>query len=51
MQVQKNAKAMAAAFVKKRYDLISGGDNHMMLIDLRIKVSLERAENALKKLR
>ena len=37
-QVQKNAQAMAAAFVAKGYDLISGGtDNHLMLIDLRNK--------------
>lgn len=29
---------MAAAFVKRGYDLVSGGtDNHMMLIDLRNK--------------
>ncbi len=38
MQLQKNAKAMAEAFVKRNYQLISGGtDNHMMLIDLRNK--------------
>jgi glycine hydroxymethyltransferase len=51
MQVQKNAKAMAAAFVKRGYDLISGGtDNHMMLIDLRNKgISGKDAENALVK--
>ena len=51
MQVQKNAKAMAAAFVKKGYDIISGGtDNHMMLIDLRNKnISGKEAENALVK--
>lgn len=37
-QVVKNAQAMAAAFVEKGYDLISGGtDNHLMLIDLRSK--------------
>ena len=37
-QVQKNAQAMAQAFVKRGYDLISGGtDNHLMLIDLRSK--------------
>jgi glycine/serine hydroxymethyltransferase len=36
--LQKNAKAMAEAFVKRGYDIISGGtDNHMMLIDLRKK--------------
>ncbi len=51
MQVQKNAKAMAAAFIKRGYDLISGGtDNHMMLIDLRNKnISGKDAENALGK--
>lgn len=51
MQVQKNAKAMAAAFVKRGYDLISGGtDNHMMLIDLRNKgITGKEAENALVK--
>jgi glycine hydroxymethyltransferase len=51
MQVQKNAKAMAAAFVKRGYNLISGGtDNHMMLIDLRNKnISGKEAENALVK--
>jgi glycine hydroxymethyltransferase len=51
MQVQKNAKAMAAAFVKRGYDLISGGtDNHMMLIDLRNKnISGKDAEIALGK--
>ena len=38
LQVKKNADAMAKAFVKKDYHLISGGtDNHMMLIDLRNK--------------
>src|SRR5210317_1117314 len=36
IQVKKNATAMADAFVKKGYDIISGGtDNHCMLIDLR----------------
>lgn len=51
MQVQKNAKAMAAAFVKRGYDIISGGtDNHMMLIDLRNKgITGKEAENALVK--
>ncbi|NMH28891.1 serine hydroxymethyltransferase [Flavobacterium silvaticum] len=51
MQVQKNAKAMAEAFVKRGYDLISGGtDNHMMLIDLRNKgITGKEAENALVK--
>ena len=37
-QVQKNAQAMAKAFMDKGYDIISGGtDNHLMLIDLRNK--------------
>ena len=37
-QVRANAQAMAAAFVKRDYHIISGGtDNHMMLIDLRNK--------------
>jgi glycine hydroxymethyltransferase len=51
MQVQKNAKAMAEAFNKRGYNLISGGtDNHMMLIDLRNKnISGKEAENALVK--
>ena len=51
LQVQKNAKAMAAAFVKRDYHLISGGtDNHMMLIDLRNKnITGKEAENALVK--
>ena len=38
VQVAKNAKAMANAFVSKGYKIISGGtDNHLMLIDLRSK--------------
>jgi len=38
VQVQKNAKALAQAFVKKGYYIVSGGtDNHLMLIDLRPK--------------
>lgn len=37
-QVQKNAQAMAKAFMAKGYEIISGGtDNHLMLIDLRNK--------------
>lgn len=49
MQLQKNAKAMADAFVKRGYHLISGGtDNHMMLIDLRNKgITGKDAEKAL----
>lgn len=50
-QVQKNAAAMAEAFVAKGYKIISGGtDNHLMLIDLRSKfpeLSGKKAENAL----
>ncbi|WP_297514660.1 serine hydroxymethyltransferase [Flavobacterium sp.] len=51
LQVQKNAQAMANAFVERGYHLISGGtDNHMMLIDLRNKgISGKDAENALVK--
>lgn len=51
LQVQKNAKAMAEAFTKRGYNIISGGtDNHMMLIDLRNKnISGKEAENALVK--
>lgn len=51
MQVQKNAKAMADAFTKRGYNIISGGtDNHMMLIDLRNKnITGKEAENALVK--
>src|SRR5690606_7886368 len=38
VQVKKNAQAMAESFVKRGYDIISGGtDNHLMLIDLRNK--------------
>ena len=42
---------MAATFVKRGYNLISGGtDNHMMLIDLRNKnITGKEAENALVK--
>ena len=37
-QVQKNATAMAEAFVKRGYKIVSGGpDNHLMLVDLRTK--------------
>ena len=48
-QVQKNAQAMAAAFVSKGYEIISGGtDNHLMLIDLRNKnISGKKAEQVL----
>lgn len=49
VQVKKNAAVMAKAFVKKGYDIISGGtDNHMMLIDLRNKgITGKAAEEAL----
>lgn len=51
IQVVKNAKAMAATFIDKGYQIISGGtDNHMMLIDLRNKnITGKQAENALVK--
>ena len=49
VQVKRNADAMAKSFVKRGYDLISGGtDNHMMLIDLRNKnITGKEAELAL----
>ena len=38
IQVQKNAQALAKAFIDKGYYIVSGGtDNHLMLIDLRTK--------------
>lgn len=38
VQVKKNAKVMADAFIAKGYNLVSNGtDNHLMLIDLRSK--------------
>ena len=38
IQVAKNAKVMAQAFMNKGYNIVSGGtDNHLMLIDLRNK--------------
>ncbi len=51
IQVKKNAHAMAEAFIKRGYKLISEGtDNHMMLIDLRNKnITGKQAENALVK--
>ncbi len=50
-QVQKNAQAMAKAFVAKGYNLISGGtDNHLMLIDLRNKnITGKKAQETLDK--
>jgi glycine hydroxymethyltransferase len=49
VQVAKNAKAMADAFIHRGYSVISGGtDNHMMLIDLRSKgITGKIAENSL----
>lgn len=49
LQVVKNAKTMADAFVERGYHVISGGtDNHLMLIDLRSKgVNGRDAERAL----
>lgn len=51
VQVRKNAKALAEAFMEKDYGVISGGtDNHMMLIDLRNKnITGKQAEDALGK--
>lgn len=51
LQVQKNARVMAEAFVAKGYKVISGGtDNHSMLIDLRTKfpeITGKKVENTL----
>jgi len=51
LQTKKNATAMAAAFIAKDYDVVSGGtDNHCMLIDLRSKnITGKDAENSLVK--
>ena len=48
-QVQKNAKAMAEAFLERGYHVVSGGtDNHLILIDLRNKaLTGKQAEEAL----
>lgn len=52
-QLKTNANAMAEAFVKRGYKVISGGtDNHLMLIDLRPKaddLTGKLAENTLVK--
>ena len=50
-QVQKNAQAMAKAFVARGYEIISGGtDNHLMLIDLRNKnITGKKAQETLDK--
>lgn len=49
VQVAKNAKAMAEAFLSRGYKIISGGtDNHLMLIDLRSKkLTGKQAEESL----
>jgi glycine hydroxymethyltransferase len=49
VQVAKNAKTMAQAFMDRGYKIISGGtDNHLMLIDLRSKnLTGRQAEDAL----
>ena len=48
-QVQKNARAMAEAFLERGYHVVSGGtDNHLILIDLRNKaITGRQAEDAL----
>lgn len=48
-QVKQNARAMAAAFTERGYNLVSGGtDNHLVLIDLRNKgITGKDAEAAL----
>lgn len=50
-QVQKNAQAMAKAFMARGYNIISGGtDNHLMLIDLRNKnITGKKAQETLDK--
>ncbi|MCH5224990.1 MAG: serine hydroxymethyltransferase [Muribaculaceae bacterium] len=51
IQVQKNAKALAEALIKRGYKIISNGtDNHSMLVDLRPKfpeMSGKKAERVL----
>ncbi|MGF1532293.1 MAG: serine hydroxymethyltransferase [Bernardetiaceae bacterium] len=48
-QVRQNAQALAEAFLKRGYEIISGGtDNHLILIDLRSKgLTGKLAENTL----
>lgn len=48
-QVQRNAAAMANAFLSRGYDVVSGGtDNHLVLVDLRSKNTTGKdAERAL----
>jgi len=51
VQVRKNAQALASAFIRRNYTLVSGGtDNHLLLIDLRSKfpeLTGKEAENVL----
>jgi glycine hydroxymethyltransferase len=49
--VQANAQAMATSFMKRGYNIISGGtDNHLMLIDLRNKnITGKKAQETLDK--
>ncbi|HSV89017.1 MAG TPA: serine hydroxymethyltransferase, partial [Bacteroidales bacterium] len=51
IQVMKNAKSMAGAFINLGYNVTSGGtDNHLMLVDLRSKfpdISGKKVENTL----
>ncbi len=38
-QVIKNAQALAAGMIKRGYNIVTGGtDNHLMLVDLRVKL-------------
>lgn len=50
-QIISNAQAMSSAFLKRGYEIVSGGtDNHLMLIDLRNKnISGKKAEAVLGK--
>ena len=50
-QIIANSQAMASAFTKRGYDIVSGGtNNHLMLIDLRNKnISGKKAEQVLGK--
>ncbi|HMG68444.1 MAG TPA: serine hydroxymethyltransferase [Chitinophagaceae bacterium] len=52
-QVKTNAQAMAEAFVRRGYNIISGGtDSHLMLIDLRNKnITGKKAQESLDKAR
>ena len=46
-QVIKNAKAMAAVFIERGYDVVSGGtDNHLMLVSLVAKGITGKAADA-----